>query len=116
TRPQRRPVGYGVPQYLAELDRYVAALNAARTPAWAPLAVGGFARHAWQVQAPAVLAHLGTAARFFQSHGYPLNRCRARGVHGDRWRKALLGPTGTLPVARAGRLVRSVRGSGVAVR
>jgi hypothetical protein len=116
TRPQRRPVGYGVPQYLAELDRYVAALNAARTPEWPGLAVGGFARHAWQVEAPAVLAHVGTAAHFFQSHGYPLNRCRAIRVPGDRWRKALLGPTGTLPVARAGRLVRSVRSRGVSVR
>jgi hypothetical protein len=115
-RPQRRPVGYGVPQYLAELDRYVAALAAARTQNWPALAVGGFARHAWQVQAPAVLAHIGTAARFFQSHGYPLNRCRTSRVPGDRWRKALLGPTGTLPVARAGRLVRSVRPRGVSVR
>src|SRR2546421_2026202 len=72
TRPQRRPVGYGIPQYLAELDRYVAALNAARTADWPALAVGGFARHAWQVQAPAILDHIGTAAHFFQSHGYPL--------------------------------------------
>jgi hypothetical protein len=116
TRPQRRPVGYGVPQYLAELDRYIAALNAARGPDWPPLAVGGFAQHAWQVQAPGILAHVGGAARFFQSHGYPLNRCRATRVNGDRWRKALLGPTGTLPVARAGRLVRDVRARGAAVR
>jgi hypothetical protein len=116
TRPQRRPAGYGVPQYLAELDRYIAALNAARTPDWPALAVGGFARHAWQVEAPTVLAHVGTAAHFFQSHGYPLNRCRASRVPGDRWRKALLGPTGTLPVARAGRLVRAVRARGVSVR
>jgi len=116
TRPQRRPVGYGVPQYLAEADRYVAALNAARGPDWPPLAVGGFAQHAWQVQAPAILAHLGSAARYFQSHGYPLNRCRTARVPGDRWRKALLGPTGTLPVARAGRLVREVRPRGVSVR
>lgn len=115
-RPQRRPVPYVLPQYLAELDRYVAALSAARTPAWPPLAVGGFARNSWQVEAPAVLAHTGTAAPFFQSHGYPLNRCRARRVPADRWRKALLGPTGTLPVARASRLVKKVRAKGVAVR
>jgi hypothetical protein len=116
TRPQRRPVGYGVPQYLAELDRYVAALAAARTPDWPKLAVGGFARHSWQVQAGTVLGHVGSAAGFFQSHGYPLNRCRARRVPGDRWRKALLGPTGSLPVARAGRLVRAVRSKGISVR
>jgi hypothetical protein len=116
TRPQRRPVGYGVPQYLLELDRYVAAINAARTPAWPKLAVGGFARHAWQVQAPTVLAHVGGSAGFFQSHGYPLNRCRAKHIRAARWRKALLGPTGTLPVGRARRLVEQVRKSGVAVR
>jgi Glycosyl hydrolase family 79 C-terminal beta domain len=116
TRPQRRPVGYAVPQYLLELDRYVAALNAVRAPEWPKLAVGGFARHAWQVQAPAILAHVGSAAGFFQSHGYPLNRCRARHVRGARWRKALLGPTGSLPVGRARRLVGDVRKNGVAVR
>jgi hypothetical protein len=115
-RPQRRPVPYILPQYLGELDRYVAGLNAARTPAWPPLAVGGFARNAWQLQAPVVLDHIGTAARFFQSHGYPLNRCRAGRVPGDRWRKALLEPTGTLPVARASRLVKTVRPKGASVR
>jgi hypothetical protein len=116
TRPQRRPVPYILPQYLGELDRYVATLNAARTPAWPPLAVGGFARNAWQLQAPAVLDHVGTAARFFQSHGYALNGCRPRRVPGDVWRKALLGPTAMLPVARARRLVKTVRPRGVSVR
>jgi hypothetical protein len=115
-RPQRRPVPYILPQYLTELDRYVAGLNAARTPAWPPLAVGGFARNSWQIEAPAVLSHIGTAARFFQSHGYPLNRCRAKSVPADRWRKALLAPTGTLPVARASRVVKAVRPKGVSVR
>ena len=48
------------------------------------LAVGGFARNAWQVQAPAVLDHIRGDAQFFQSHGYPLNRCRAKRVSGSR--------------------------------
>jgi hypothetical protein len=115
-RPQRRPIGYSVPLYLAELDKYIAALNAARTPAWPSVAVGGFAQHGWQVQAPAVLAHVGPAAKFFQQHGYPLNRCRTPRAPGARWRKALLEPTGTLPVARAARLVRTVRRLGASVR
>jgi hypothetical protein len=116
TRPQRRPVPYILPQYLAELDKYVAGLNAARTPAWPPLAVGGFARNSWQIEAPAVLNHIGTSARFFQSHGYPLNRCRVRRVPTDRWRKALLSPNGLLPIARASRVVKEVRPKGVSVR
>jgi hypothetical protein len=115
-RPQRRPSGYSVRQYLTELDRYIAALNAARGPGWPELAVGGFARLGWQLQAPAVLDHTGTAARFFQSHGYPLNRCRGARVRDDRWREALLGSTGMMPVARASHLVRIARPRGVAVR
>lgn len=116
TRPQRRPVGYALPTYLAELDAYFAALGAVRTPDWPALAVGGFATNAWQVQAPAVLDHVRRGARFFQQHSYPLNRCRASHVPGDRWRKALLGSTGRLPVARARRLVRVARPRGALVR
>jgi hypothetical protein len=116
TRPQRRPAPYTVPLYLAELDRYLAALNAARTPEWPAVAVGGFAQHAWQVEAPTVLTHVGPAAKFFQQHGYPLNRCRTPRAPAARWRKALLEPTGTLTVGRARRLVRTVRRFGVSVR
>jgi hypothetical protein len=116
TRIQHRPVGYDIPKYLADVDGYVGALNAARAEGWPALAVGGFARHAWQVQAPAVLDHVGTAAKFFEGHGYPLNRCRAKRVPADRWRRALLGSVGQLPVSRMTRLVRDVRSHGVKVR
>jgi hypothetical protein len=117
TRIQHRPVGYGVPQYLAELDSYITALNAARTAtSWPALAVGGFARHSWQVQAPAILDHVGAVAGDFEAHAYPLNRCRASHVPADRWRKALLGSPGLLPVARMTRLVRDLRPRGVDVR
>ena len=115
-RPQRRPAGYSVPLYLAELDQYLAALNAVRTPQWPAVAVGGFARHAWQVEAPAVLAHVGVSARYFQQHGYPLNRCRTPRAPATRWRKALLEPTGSLTVGRARRLVQTVRRFGAKVR
>jgi len=109
-------VGYGIPQYLVELGGYVNALNAARQEGWPALAVGGFAKHAWQVQAPAVLASAGPVAKSFEAHAYPLNRCRAKQVPADRWRKALLGSVGLLPVSRMTRLVRDVRPRGVAVR
>jgi hypothetical protein len=115
-RPQRRATGYALPQYLAELDAYLGALNAARTPDWPAIAVGGFATNAWAVKAPAVLDHVGKAASFFQAHGYPLNRCRARHVPGKRWRAALLDSAGRLPVSRARRLVRVARPRGVSVR
>lgn len=116
TRIQHRPLGYGMPQYIAELGGYLSALGAARQAGWPAVAVGGFAKHAWQVQAPAVLTRAGTAAKFFEAHAYPLNRCRASQVPADRWRKALLGSTGLLPVARMTRLVRDVRPRGAEVR
>jgi hypothetical protein len=116
TRIQHRPVGYGMPQYLGELGGYVNALNAAHQQGWPAVAVGGFAKHAWQVQAPAVLNSAGATARSFEAHAYPLNRCRAHRVPADRWRKALLGSVGLLPVSRMTRLVRDVRPRGVAVR
>ncbi len=115
TRPQRRPVGYNVPQYLAELDPYVAALNDARTPGWPAIAVGGFARYSWQVQAPGILDHVGGATRFFESHGYALNGCDRRGSPSVR-RKRLLGPVGTVAVARAEQLVKAVGPRPVGVR
>lgn len=117
TRTAHRPPGYGIPQYLGELDGYLAALNAARSETgWPAVAVGGFARHAWQVQAPAVLDHIGNGAGYFEAHAYPLNRCRAKTIPAGRWRRALLGPTGLLPVSRMTRLARDVRPRGVGVR
>ena len=116
TRIQHRPVGYEMPQYLAELGGYLSALNGARQQGWPAVAVGGFARHAWQVRAAEVLQSAGPAAKFFEAHAYPLNRCRAKNVPADRWRGALLGSAGLLPVSRMTRLVRDVRSRGVAVR
>jgi hypothetical protein len=116
TRIQHRPVGYGMPQYLAELGGYVKALSAARQTGWPAIAVGGFARHAWQVQAPEVLGSAGPAAKWFEAHAYPLNRCRATRVTPDRWRRALLGSAGILPISRMTRLVRDVRPLGARVR
>jgi hypothetical protein len=116
TRLQHRPVGYGIPQYLTELGGYLSAFNGARQEGWPALAVGGFAKHAWQVQAPEILQSAGPSVRFFEAHAYPLNRCRAKNVPAKRWRTALLGSAGLLPVARMTRLVRDVRPRGVAVR
>jgi hypothetical protein len=116
TRLQHRPLGYGMPQYLTELGGYLSAFNGARQEGWPALAVGGFARHAWQVQAPEVLQTAGPSAKFFEAHAYPLNRCRVKNVPADRWRNALLGSAGLLPVARMTRLVRDVRSRGAGVR
>jgi Glycosyl hydrolase family 79 C-terminal beta domain len=117
TRIQHRPPGYEIPQYLADLDSYIAPLNAARGPGWPPLAVGGFARHAWQVRAGTVLDHVPNQnVGYFQAHAYPLNRCRYPNPPAARWRRQLLAGPGTLPVARMTRLVRDVRARGAATR
>lgn len=117
TRIQHRPPTYEMPQYLADLDSYIGPLNAARGAGWPPLAVGGFARHAWQVRATTVLDHVANHnVGFFQAHAYPLNRCRFPKPPVARWRRQLLAAPGTLPVARLTRLVRDVRRYNVAVR
>jgi hypothetical protein len=117
TRIQHRPPQYELPQYLADLDTYIAPLNAARAPGWPPLAVGGFARHAWQVRSDTVLDHVPNRnVGYFQAHAYPLNRCRYPNPPAARWRRQLLSAPGTLPVARMTRLVRDVRSRGVAAR
>jgi hypothetical protein len=106
-----------MPQYLADLDSYIGPLNAARGAGWPPLAVGGFARHAWQVRASTVLDHVANRnVGFFQAHAYPLNRCRFPKPPVARWRRQLLAAPGTLPVARLTRLVRDVRRHNIAVR
>ncbi len=117
TRLQHRPADYEMPQYLADLDSYIAPLNAARGAAWPPLAVGGFARHAWQVRAATVLQHVANrGVGYFQAHAYPLNRCRYPKPPVARWRRQLLAAPGTLPVARLARLVKDVRPFGIATR
>jgi Glycosyl hydrolase family 79 C-terminal beta domain len=116
TRIQHRPVNYDMPGYFADLDTYVAALSAAAGPGWPALAVGGFARNAWQARAALVLDHVPHGIGFFQAHAYPLNRCRTARPPAARWRRELLQGPGLLPMPRMARLVRAVAGRGVAVR
>jgi len=116
TRIQHRPANYDMPGYFADLDTYLAALGAARGPGWPALAVGGFARNAWQARAGLVLDHAPQGIGFFQEHAYPLNRCRTARPPAARWRRDLLQGPGLLPMPRTARLVRAVAPRGIAVR
>jgi hypothetical protein len=90
-RSQKRPTGYGYPEYRREISEHVAAVRPAAPDV--ALSAGGFASGAWDDLQDDILAR-EWAVKLWSAHAYPLQTCdpavRRRG--GARYIPKLLAP------------------------